>query len=58
MQLAVLIDRGQRELPIQADVVGKRVPTAANEVVEVRFEETDGEEHVSIMELIELVEGE
>jgi len=58
VQLAVLIDRGQRELPIQADVVGKRVPTAANEVVEVRFEETDGEEHVSIMELIELVEGE
>ena len=53
VQLAVLIDRGQRELPIQADVVGKKVTTAANEVVEVRFEETDGEEYVSIMELVE-----
>jgi pyrimidine operon attenuation protein/uracil phosphoribosyltransferase len=53
VQLAVLIDRGQRELPIQADVVGKKVPTAANEVVEVRFQETDGEENVSIMELVE-----
>lgn len=52
VRLAVLIDRGQRELPIQADIVGKKVPTAANEVVEVRFEETDGEEHVSIMELV------
>lgn len=52
VQLAVLIDRGHRELPIQADVVGKKVPTAANEVVEVRFPETDGEEHVSIMELV------
>ncbi len=53
VQLAVLIDRGQRELPIHADVVGKKVPTAANEVVEVRFQATDGEEHVSIMELVE-----
>jgi pyrimidine operon attenuation protein/uracil phosphoribosyltransferase len=52
VQLAVLIDRGQRELPIQADIVGKKVPTASNEVVEVRFQETDGEEHVSIMELV------
>ncbi len=53
VQLAVLIDRGHRELPIQADVVGKKVPTAANESVEVRFDETDGEQQVSIMELVE-----
>ncbi len=53
VQLAVLIDRGHRELPIQADVVGKKVPTAANELVEVRFDDTDGEQHVSIMELVE-----
>lgn len=52
VQLAVLVDRGQRELPIQADIVGKKVPTAANEVVEVRFQATDGEEHVSIMEMV------
>ncbi len=52
VQLAVLIDRGHRELPIQADVVGKKVPTAADEVVEVRFESTDGEDGVSILELV------
>ena len=53
VKLAVLIDRGHRELPIQADVVGKKVPTSATEVVEVRFDSTDGEEHVYIMELLE-----
>ncbi len=52
VQLAVLIDRGHRELPIQADVVGKTVPTAADEVVEVRFDETDGSEGVVILELV------
>jgi pyrimidine operon attenuation protein / uracil phosphoribosyltransferase len=51
VQLAVLIDRGHRELPIQADVVGKAVPTARNEVVEVRFTETDGEQAVRLMTL-------
>ena len=51
--LAVLIDRGHRELPIQADVIGKKVPTAANEVVEVRFQATDDEDQVSIMEFVE-----
>jgi len=50
VQLAVLVDRGHRELPIQADVVGETVPTRADEVVEVRFESTDGEELVKIME--------
>jgi len=53
VQLAVLIDRGHRELPIQADVVGKKVPTSANEVVEVRFAETDGDDQVWIMEWAE-----
>jgi pyrimidine operon attenuation protein/uracil phosphoribosyltransferase len=41
IQLAVLIDRGHRELPIKADFVGKNVPTAANEKVHVRIGEKD-----------------
>jgi pyrimidine operon attenuation protein/uracil phosphoribosyltransferase len=53
VKLAVLVDRGHRELPIQADVVGKSVPTSAAEVVETRFDVTDGEEFVVIMELVE-----
>jgi pyrimidine operon attenuation protein/uracil phosphoribosyltransferase len=43
IQLAALIDRGHRELPIRADYVGKNLPTAVNENVEVRLEQTDGE---------------
>lgn len=50
VRLAVLVDRGHRELPIQADVVGETVPTAPHEVIEVAFESTDGEEWVRIME--------
>ncbi len=51
VQLAVLIDRGHRELPIQADVVGKTVPTAADEVIKVAFPSTDGgKEYVQILE--------
>jgi pyrimidine operon attenuation protein/uracil phosphoribosyltransferase len=46
IQLAVLIDRGHRELPIQADYVGKHIETAENEIVEVRLNEEDGEERV------------
>ena len=53
VKLAVLVDRGHRELPIQADVVGKKVPTSAAEVVEVRFKVTDGGNLVVIMELVE-----
>ena len=53
VKLAVLVDRGHRELPIQADVVGKKVPTSAGEIVEVHFKETDGEDFVVIMELVE-----
>lgn len=44
VQLAVLIDRGHRELPIRADFVGKNVPTAPTERVNVRLMETDGED--------------
>jgi pyrimidine operon attenuation protein/uracil phosphoribosyltransferase len=51
IQLAVLIDRGHRELPIRADYVGKNVPTSANEIVDVRLEEHDGEEKVIIREV-------
>jgi pyrimidine operon attenuation protein/uracil phosphoribosyltransferase len=49
VRLAVLIDRGHRELPVQADIVGKGVPTAASEVIEVLFQETDDEELVRIL---------
>ena len=49
IQLAVLVDRGHRELPIRADYVGKNVPTSRREAVEVRLQETDGEEDVAIM---------
>ncbi|MDD5449356.1 MAG: bifunctional pyr operon transcriptional regulator/uracil phosphoribosyltransferase PyrR [Candidatus Omnitrophica bacterium] len=48
IQLAVLIDRGHRELPIRADYVGKNVPTSLNEAVEVKLEETDGTDEVLI----------
>ena len=49
IQLAVLVDRGHRELPIRADFVGKNVPTARHELVEVLLDETDeGEDEVLI----------
>lgn len=50
IQLAVLIDRGHRELPIRADYVGKNVPTARRELVEVRLQEIDGEDRVQLYE--------
>lgn len=50
IQLAVLIDRGHRELPIRADFVGKNVPTSLKEVVEVRLKEVDGKDEVIICE--------
>ncbi len=50
VQLAVLIDRGLRELPIRPDYVGKNVPTSRTEQIAVRLKERDGEEKVSIME--------
>ncbi len=49
IQLAVLVDRGHRELPIKADYVGKNVPTSKEEIIKVSFEETDGEDSVKIV---------
>jgi pyrimidine operon attenuation protein/uracil phosphoribosyltransferase len=50
IQLAVLVDRGHRELPIRADFAGKNIPTAKNETVEVRLAEVDGIDEVVIVE--------
>jgi pyrimidine operon attenuation protein/uracil phosphoribosyltransferase len=50
IQLAVLVDRGHRELPIKADYVGKNVPTSENEIVEVHLEEIDGDDEVLLAE--------
>ena len=50
VQLAVIIDRGHRELPIHADICGKNVPTSKNEVIEVKVEELDGKDEVVICE--------
>ncbi|MBI4436715.1 MAG: bifunctional pyr operon transcriptional regulator/uracil phosphoribosyltransferase PyrR [Candidatus Omnitrophica bacterium] len=50
IQLAVLIDRGHRDLPIRADYVGKNLPTSLQEIVQVRFQETDGVDEVVIEE--------
>ena len=50
IQLAVLVDRGHRELPIRADYVGKNVPTRRDEEVRVHLTETDGEDAVVVGE--------
>lgn len=50
IQLAVLIDRGHRELPIKADYVGRNVPTAVGEEVQVKLKEMDGEDKVLLFE--------
>jgi len=55
IQLAVLIDRGHRELPIRADFIGKNVPTSRKEVIHVKLGETDGEDRVIIEELEERI---
>ena len=49
IQLAVVVDRGHRELPIRADYAGKNIPTALDENVEVRLDELDGEDAVRIV---------
>jgi len=51
IQLAVLVDRGHRELPIRPDYVGKNIPTAMQESVQVLLEETDGRDEVRIMRM-------
>src|SRR5438093_8620774 len=50
IQLAVFIDRGHRELPIEANFIGKKIKTKDNEVVEVKLNEIDGEDAVYVME--------
>jgi pyrimidine operon attenuation protein/uracil phosphoribosyltransferase len=50
IQLAVLVDRGHRELPIRADYVGKNIPTAQTETIDVRLVETDGKDEVVVLE--------
>ena len=54
VQLAVLVDRGHRELPIRPDYVGKNLPTARGERVNVRVEEIDGRDEVTITTLTEV----
>ena len=49
IQLAILLDRGHRELPIRADYVGQNLPTAFNERVKVRLIETDGADEVALI---------
>lgn len=46
---AILVDRGHRELPIRADYVGKNVPTSMTEQIQVKVEEVDGEDSISIL---------
>jgi pyrimidine operon attenuation protein / uracil phosphoribosyltransferase len=53
IQLAVLVDRGHRELPIRADYVGKNVPTSRKEVVSVQLKATDAAEQVVLQEITE-----
>jgi pyrimidine operon attenuation protein/uracil phosphoribosyltransferase len=50
IQLAVMVDRGHRELPIKADFVGKNIPTAVGEQVKVLMKEVDGEDSIVIIE--------
>ncbi len=52
VQLAVLIDRGHRELPIEAQYVGKHVPTSQREIIEVKFHEVDDSEQVLLVERV------
>jgi pyrimidine operon attenuation protein/uracil phosphoribosyltransferase len=48
IQLVALVDRGHRELPVKADYVGKNIPTARNEAVQVRLQELDGVDEVVV----------
>lgn len=51
IQLAVLVDRGHRELPIRPDYVGKNVPTSRNEIIRVKLEEADGQDSVELFDI-------
>jgi pyrimidine operon attenuation protein/uracil phosphoribosyltransferase len=57
IRLAVLIDRGHRELPIRADHVGKNVPTSREEIVHVHVAEIDGDDEVTITRQVRAVEA-
>jgi len=57
VRLAVLVDRGHRELPIRSDHVGKNVPTSRDEVVRVRVREVDGEDAVDLEQLVAVGSG-
>ena len=48
VQLAVLVDRGHRELPLRADYVGKNIPTSRDQAVRVRVQEVDGADEVVV----------
>lgn len=50
IQLAVLIDRGHRELPVRADYVGKNIPTSQKEIIQVKMKEIDGSDEIMIQE--------
>ncbi|MEW6142029.1 MAG: bifunctional pyr operon transcriptional regulator/uracil phosphoribosyltransferase PyrR [Chloroflexota bacterium] len=52
IQLAVLVDRGHREMPIRADYVGKNVPSAHSEHIDVRLREVDGRDEVAITNIV------
>ena len=54
VQLLVLIDRGHRELPIEAKFIGRTVPTARREIIEVKLREVDGDEQVLLVELLDV----
>jgi pyrimidine operon attenuation protein/uracil phosphoribosyltransferase len=49
IQLAILVDRGHRELPIRADYVGKNIPTSMSQAVKVRLKEKDGVDEVYVL---------
>ncbi len=53
VQLLVLIDRGHRELPIQATFTGRSVPTSSREIIEVKLNEVDGQDQVLLVEMAE-----
>ncbi len=57
VQLLVLIDRGHRELPIEAKYTGRVVPTSRKEIVEVKLREIDGDEQVVLVEVMELIDS-
>lgn len=53
VQLLVLIDRGHRELPIEAQYVGRKIPTSSREIIEVKYQEIDGVEKVLLVEKVD-----